>query len=104
MPARYIIHAVGPVWHGGNAREPELLASCYRDALFLAVDEGIRTIAFPAISCGVYGYPKEDAAQVAVRTVAATLPECLGIEKVYLVAYDPELEEIYKALIDELPC
>lgn len=103
MPARYIIHAVGPVWHGGGRGEPELLASCYREALYLAADEGVRTIAFPAISCGIYGYPKEDAAGVALQTIAETLLECPEIEKVFLVAFDAEMHEIYEALIDELP-
>ncbi len=103
LPARYIVHAVGPVWGGGDAGEPELLASCYREALYLAEDEGIRTLAFPAISCGVYGYPRDEAAEVAVQTVADTLLDCPGITKVYLVAYDQEMEEVYAALIEELP-
>ncbi len=102
LPARYIIHAVGPVWHGGKRGEPELLASCYRQALYLAADEGMATVAFPALSCGVYGYPRQAAAEVAVFTVAETLAECPGIEKVYLVAYDQEMHDIYEELIDEL--
>ncbi len=102
LPARCIIHAVGPVWHGGERGEEELLASCYRQALYTAADEGLKTVAFPAISCGVYGYPREQAAVVAVRTVAETLAECPEITKVYLVAYDQEMCEIYEALIDEL--
>ncbi len=73
LPARYVAHAVGPVWHGGNRGEPEQLASCYRGALELAADAGARSIAFPAISTGVYRYPIEQAARIAVETVAAYL-------------------------------
>lgn len=70
LPARRVIHTVGPVWHGGEHGESELLASCYRSSLRLAEQHEIRTIAFPAISCGVYGYPAEQAAEIAVREVS----------------------------------
>ncbi|GAB6042593.1 O-acetyl-ADP-ribose deacetylase [Endothiovibrio diazotrophicus] len=66
LPAKWVIHTVGPVWHGGGEGEPELLAACYRNSLELALENGVRTIAFPSISTGVYGYPKEGAAKVAV--------------------------------------
>jgi O-acetyl-ADP-ribose deacetylase len=82
LPAKYIIHTVGPTWRGGRAGEPELLASCYRESLKLAKQYGIETIAFPAISCGAYGYPIELAAKVALETVAAFLehePSILGV-------------------------
>jgi len=69
LPARYVIHAVGPIWHGGSDGEAELLASCYRRSLELAAEHGVRSIAFPAVSCGVYGYPIEQAARIAVREV-----------------------------------
>ncbi|HET7128358.1 MAG TPA: O-acetyl-ADP-ribose deacetylase [Gaiellaceae bacterium] len=68
LPARYVIHTVGPIWHGGESGEPELLASCHRRSLEVARELGARTIAFPAISCGLYGYPAELAAAVAIRT------------------------------------
>ena len=73
LPAKYVIHTVGPIWHGGNARESELLASCYRESLALTARHQIHTIAFPAISCGGYGYPVELAARVALETVATFL-------------------------------
>ena len=69
LPAKYVIHTAGPVWEGGTAGEPDLLASCYRESLQLAVENGVQTIAFPSISTGIYGYPTEKAAAVALRTV-----------------------------------
>jgi len=71
LPAKFVIHTVGPVWHGGKQGEPALLASCYRNSLKLAHDNAVRSIAFPAISCGVYGYPLDEAVAVAVREVRA---------------------------------
>jgi len=84
LPARWVIHTVGPVWRGGHAGEPELLASCYRRCLEVADEVGARSVAFPAISCGIYGYPVEEAAPVAVRAVrgAAT-----GVELVRFVLF-----------------
>lgn len=90
LPARHVIHAVGPVWHGGDRGEPEALASCYARALEIAAAHGLESIAFPAISTGVYGYPPEQAARVAVRAVADTLPRTPGIRRVLLVAFDEE--------------
>ncbi|MCQ2467929.1 MAG: O-acetyl-ADP-ribose deacetylase [Clostridia bacterium] len=75
LPAKYVIHAVGPIWHGGKMNEPEILSSCYRNSLLLAIENNIRTIAFPSISTGVYGYPIEKAAAVAVRTVFEVVEE-----------------------------
>ncbi|WP_339132847.1 MAG: O-acetyl-ADP-ribose deacetylase [Candidatus Electrothrix sp. GW3-4] len=73
LPARHVIHTVGPIWRGGKQQEPELLASCYRTSLALALKHNLRTIAFPAISCGVYGYPLPQAADIAVREIATFL-------------------------------
>jgi O-acetyl-ADP-ribose deacetylase (regulator of RNase III) len=87
LPARWVIHTVGPVWHGGDRGEPEKLASCYRNALGLAVENGARTIAFPGISTGVYGYPLEDATRVAMTTVATCLEKMPQIEEVRFVTF-----------------
>ena len=87
LPAKWVIHTVGPVWHGGARREDELLASCYRTSLELAVEMGIRTIAFPAISTGVYGFPLERATAIAVSEVRSFLEENPSLEKVVFVCY-----------------
>lgn len=91
LPARWVIHTVGPVWHGGLHGEPELLRSCYQSSLQLAARQGIRTIAFPGISCGVFGYPPELAAQVAVRAVADFLAEDDTLERVTFMDIDEEV-------------
>lgn len=98
LPARYVIHAVGPVWSGGGAGEPELLASCYRGALALAAERGCRTIAFPAISCGVYGYPVREACTVAVRELTRAQPG--GPDRVVLCAFDAAVEREYRRLLE----
>ena len=97
LTARYVIHTVGPVWRGGSRGEAELLASCYRNSLLLARDSGVGSIAFPAISCGIYGYPVEDAATIAVREVRAFLDEHDLPTRVALVAFD---EDIFRVLMD----
>ena len=84
LPARWVIHTVGPVWRGGDQGEPELLASCYRRSLEVADELGARSVAFPAISTGIYGYPKEPAARIAVDTIRATPT---NVERVRLVAF-----------------
>jgi O-acetyl-ADP-ribose deacetylase (regulator of RNase III) len=99
LPARWIIHVVGPVWRGGDAGEPEQLASCYRRALEEADRVGARSVAFPAISTGVYGYPPEPAAHVAVSTVIATPTD---VEEVLLVGFDRETTARYQRIIDAL--
>jgi O-acetyl-ADP-ribose deacetylase (regulator of RNase III) len=90
LPARFVIHTVGPVWKGGGCDEPLLLAACYRNALLLAVEHDCKTVAFPNISTGVYGYPKREAAGVAFRTVADVLAANETIEKVSFVCFDEE--------------
>lgn len=96
LPARFVIHAVGPVWSGGHRGEADLLASCYRRALAVADELGARSVAFPAISTGVYGYPREDAARIAVETVRSTPCQ---VELVRLVAFDAETHELYRRLL-----
>lgn len=96
LPARYVIHTVGPIWQGGDAGEPDLLAACYRNSLQLAAAHGVRTIAFPAISCGVYGYPLDEAARIAVREVRAFLSRDDRIESVYLVCFGGDVRGAYE--------
>jgi O-acetyl-ADP-ribose deacetylase len=104
LPAQHVIHTVGPVWQGGMAGEPELLASCYRESLQLAVANQLSTIAFPAISCGVYGYPVEQAGRVALQTVGAFLQteESLGIAGVSFVCFTDEAYEAFVEAFGEL--
>ncbi len=97
LSARWIIHAVGPVWHGGNRNEAELLASCYRRSLEIADELGAKSISFPAISTGVYRFPKNDAARIALDTIRSC---AVGIELVRLIAFDHETFEIYRGLLD----
>lgn len=95
LPARYVIHTVGPVWRGGKQGEPELLASCYRESLNLAQQHGLRTIAFPAISTGIYGYPLSGAAGIAIREVHSFLVGDRSIETVYLVCFGLDAYGMY---------
>ncbi|MFA5419327.1 MAG: macro domain-containing protein, partial [Bacteroidales bacterium] len=90
LKAGFVIHTVGPVWHGGNQGESDKLASCYRNSLRLASENQCKIIAFPCISTGIYGYPKKEAAQVAVQTLLHSLEQFLNIEKVILVSFDDE--------------
>ena len=99
LPARFVIHTVGPVWRGGKHREAETLANCYRSSLQLAVESGIKTIAFPAISCGAYGYPIPDATQIAVKTVRDFLATDDRIDKVVFVLWGDEVYDAYRQLV-----
>ncbi|HEX2826543.1 MAG TPA: O-acetyl-ADP-ribose deacetylase [Burkholderiales bacterium] len=96
LPAKHVIHTVGPVWHGGAHGEPELLASCYRESLALAAKHGLRTLAFPAISCGVYGYPFEKAVEIAVRECKAGLERHPEIEQITFACFDDAMLDLYR--------
>ena len=103
LPCDYVIHTVGPVWHGGSDKESDLLASCYFNSLRVAADNGIRTVAFPSISTGVYGYPVEKAAQVAVGAVKRFLDEFPdSIDMVEWVLFDDRTYAAYEGEIDKL--
>jgi O-acetyl-ADP-ribose deacetylase len=99
LPARFVIHTVGPMWRGGKHGEPETLANCYRNSLQLAVENGIKTIAFPAISCGAYGYPVEEAAQIAVKTTRDYLAAEDKIDKVIFVLWGQEIYDAYRRIL-----
>ena len=94
LPSKFVIHTVGPVWNGGNKNEPQLLANCYQNSLQLAVDNQCKTIAFPNISTGVYRFPKDKAAEIAVKTVSDFLGRSNKIEKVIFVCFDEENHEL----------
>jgi len=95
LPARWVIHTVGPVWRGGRNSEDELLANCYRQSMALAIRNGVRSLAFPAISTGVYGFPLERATRIAVREVCAFLEKNPTLEKVVFVCFDRHTRDIY---------
>jgi O-acetyl-ADP-ribose deacetylase len=99
LPACSVIHTVGPIWHGGKYGEPETLANCYRNSLRLAVENGIKTIAFPAISCGAYGYPIQAAAQVATNRTREFLVNTDKIDKVIFVLWDEDIYDAYRQLL-----
>jgi O-acetyl-ADP-ribose deacetylase (regulator of RNase III) len=99
LPARHVIHAVGPVWQGGRAHEDELLASCYRRSLALAATAGLRSIAFPGISTGVYGFPVERAAPLAIATVRGSLAGHPGIREVVFACFSAQVAALYEALL-----
>ena len=101
LPARHVIHAVGPVWQGGADGEPELLASCYRRSLALAGDIGLRSVAFPSISTGVYGYPIALAARVAVATVRSAAPGFRSIEEVVFCCFSASDLSVYQGVLGE---
>lgn len=99
LPAKYVIHTVGPVWHGGTQGEAKLLASCYRRALEVATAHGVRSIAFPSISTGVYGYPKEQAAHIAVQTVRDFVSRDTSMQEVIFCCYSEDDLALYRRLL-----
>ena len=100
LPARFVIHTVGPVWHGGNEGEAETLAMCYRNCLRVALQHGIKTIAFPSISTGAYGFPVELASKIAVREVKSFLARNESVEKVVYVCFNQEAYDCYLELLE----
>jgi len=99
--AKHVIHTVGPVWQGGIAGEAGLLASCYRRSLTLAADHELGSIAFPAISTGVYGYPRDEAARIAIDTVSDTLAQIPSIERVIFCCFDNQMRNLYLEILEE---
>jgi O-acetyl-ADP-ribose deacetylase (regulator of RNase III) len=102
LPARFVLHAVGPVYADGTRGEPELLASCHRRAVEIASARGIRTISFPAISCGVYGYPWPEAAEIALGATAKALRERTGLERVRFVLFSDEIHRVFENALRRL--
>jgi O-acetyl-ADP-ribose deacetylase len=100
LAAQYVIHTVGPIWRGGTEGEPELLAACYHNSLELAVQHQLQTVSFPAISCGVYGYPLEAAAEIAVRELLAGLARHESIASARMVLFSDELLGVFEAALD----
>jgi O-acetyl-ADP-ribose deacetylase len=103
LPAKYVIHAVGPIWSGGQAQEPELLTSCYRKCMQIARALQLQSIAFSAISCGVYGFPINQAAQIAVATVSKELATSCCLEKVDFICFGDVVEAAYKSALQSIP-
>ena len=101
LPARYVIHTVGPVWHGGASGEDEKLESCYLNSLKVAEELGAKTVAFPNISTGVYGFPKQRAANIAIRAVKKYMTSASAIDKVIFVCFDEENYQIYRELTEK---
>ena len=102
LPAKYVIHTPGPVWHGGGYGEPELLASCYRSCLELAAQNGCETVDFPSISTGVYHFPLEKAAEIAIGTIAGCLREHPEIKRVRMVCFDTRTKAFYDRALEKL--
>jgi O-acetyl-ADP-ribose deacetylase (regulator of RNase III) len=102
LPAKWVIHTVGPVWHDGRQGEEALLANCYRNSLALATSQGIRSIAFPSISTGAYGFPMDRAARIAVREVTGFLSTNSTVEKVLLVCFGQQALEVHERALEEL--
>ena len=101
LPAKYVIHTVGPIWSGGNSGEPDLLASCYRNSLSLAKDNELNSIAFPSISTGVYGYPFAEACKIAIREIKRFLSESGHETEVILVTHSQKDFDVYNSIYDD---
>ena len=102
LPAKYVIHTPGPVWHGGSHGEPELLRSCYRSCLELASENGCKTVDFPSISTGVYHFPLDKASQIAIKAISEYLFEHPEIERVRMVCFDERTKEYYENALESL--
>jgi len=102
LPAKYVIHTVGPVWRGGNANEDQLLTNCYTNSLTVAVEHDIATIAFPSISTGIYGFPIERASRIALKTVKSFLEQHASIQKVVFVCFGQHDYHIYQQTMEEV--
>ena len=102
LPAKFVIHTVGPVWNGGTHGEPELLASCYRSSLRLAAENDVRTIAFPAISCGIYGYPIAEATLIAVRESLNFTRENAALSRLIFACFQDAVYRAYRTALDEI--
>lgn len=102
LPAKYVIHTVGPVWRGGTQYEPKLLANCYRNSLCVAKVMGLKSVAFPPISMGIYAYPKEPVAEIAVRTIIEETKDTGEDFEVWLVAFDDETEALYNQTVQNI--
>ncbi|MDH5219253.1 MAG: O-acetyl-ADP-ribose deacetylase [Gammaproteobacteria bacterium] len=101
LPAKFVIHTVGPIWRGGKNNEASLLASCYRECLKLANEHGLKSIAFPAISCGVYGFPISEASRIAVKVILDELKQVGSITKVFLVCFNSDTEKAFSDALSE---
>ena len=102
LPARHVIHTVGPVWHGGRQGEDEVLARCYRRSIELAIEHGIQTIAFPSISTGVYGFPVKRASRIALKNIDEAVTTYAGLKKVMVVCFDEETLRQYREAAAEI--
>ncbi|MGA3130910.1 MAG: O-acetyl-ADP-ribose deacetylase [Terracidiphilus sp.] len=102
LPAKFVIHTVGPVWNGGMKGEPERLASCYRSCFAIAREHGLATLAFPAISCGIYGYPINEAVKIAVTETVAELVSSDAVQKVIFACFGDEIYNAYRREVDKL--
>ena len=102
LPAKYVIHTVGPIWHGGTQNEAKLLASCYQQSLQLAEQHQLQSIAFPAISCGIYGYPLEQAAKIAINNAQQFMEQqAKSLQTIYFVCFNNEIAQIYQKLLTD---